>query len=273
MQLTRWRLIISAPARGAWNMAVDEAILESVMNREALPTLRLYAWDPACLSLGLAQPVSDVDLNELAKLGWDLVRRPTGGRAILHVDELTYSVTAPSDEPRVVGGVLDSYQRLSQALLAALQDLHLEARADKEYTPSPDTTPNGAVCFEVPSNYEITVNGKKLIGSAQARRKDGLLQHGSLPLCGDLTRITRVLKYPDDKSRELAGQRLLSHAINVEMLGKQIDWETAVGSFQNAFADSLHLQLEEDDLSSTELRRAMDLLGQKYQNPSWTFRL
>ena len=84
-----WHLLRTAPKRGAWNMAIDEAILEAAGREAALPTLRLYAWEPACLSLGYAQPVSDVDERALAQNGWDLVRRPTGGRAILHTDELT----------------------------------------------------------------------------------------------------------------------------------------------------------------------------------------
>lgn len=273
MQTVTWRLIISAPAHGAWNMAVDEAILEAAISRKVLPTLRLYAWEPACLSLGLAQPSSDVDLDILARYGWDLVRRPTGGRAILHVDEITYSVAARDDEPRVTGGVLESYRRLSQALLSALQNLHLDAQADKEYALAPGISPNGAVCFEVPSNYEITVYGKKLVGSAQARRKEGVLQHGSLPLSGDLTRITKVLRYPDEITREKAAQRLLTHAANVEMLGKQISWEAAAESFQKAFSESLDLVLQEEDLTPAELKRAMELLDQKYQSPSWTFRL
>ncbi|HEX9617401.1 MAG TPA: hypothetical protein VGA03_08280, partial [Anaerolineales bacterium] len=113
--LARWRLIHTPPAPGAWNMAVDEAILEAVGRGQADPTLRLYAWSPPCLSLGYAQPSSDVDLPQLHALGWDLVRRPTGGRAILHTDELTYAVIAPLSEPRLAGSVLESYQSLSQA--------------------------------------------------------------------------------------------------------------------------------------------------------------
>src|SRR5512133_3127465 len=115
MQLSQWRLIKTTPASGAWNMAVDEAILEAVGRRQALPTLRLYAWAPPCLSLGFAQPVRDVDQAALTRNGWELVRRPTGGRAILHTDELTYAVSAPPDEPRVAGSVLESYCRLAGA--------------------------------------------------------------------------------------------------------------------------------------------------------------
>src|SRR5512133_1650859 len=98
-----WRLIRTPAASGPWNMAVDEAILEFAARGEVLPTLRLYAWEPACLSLGYAQPASDVDLEALRSHGWEMVRRPTGGRAILHTDELTYSVSGPQNEPRLTG--------------------------------------------------------------------------------------------------------------------------------------------------------------------------
>jgi len=101
--MTTWRLINTPPARGAWNMAMDEAIMEHIGRDEVLPTLRLYAWDPPCLSLGHAQSFKDVDTARLASHGWDVVRRMTGGRAILHTDELTYSVTGPANEPRLAG--------------------------------------------------------------------------------------------------------------------------------------------------------------------------
>ncbi|HEY3477012.1 MAG TPA: hypothetical protein VGK56_20505, partial [Anaerolineales bacterium] len=114
-------------ARGAWNMAVDEAILEQTRAGEGafVPTLRLYAWDPACLSLGHAQPFADVARDRLEQRGWEVVRRPTGGRAILHVDELTYSVIGSAEEPVLAGGVLESYNRIAQALLAAVRNLGL----------------------------------------------------------------------------------------------------------------------------------------------------
>ena len=99
-----WRLLITPPTHGPWNMAVDESILETMGSSRSLPTLRLYAWKPACLSLGYAQPLTDVDIPRLQARGWEMVRRPTGGRAVLHTDELTYSVIAPLGEPREVHG-------------------------------------------------------------------------------------------------------------------------------------------------------------------------
>ena len=292
---TTWRLIRTNPARGAWNMAVDEAILESSGRGETPPTLRLYAWQPACLSLGYAQPFSDVDLAALAAHGWDLVRRPTGGRAILHTDELTYSVAGPQDEPRLAGSVLESYRILSGALLQALHRLNLPAVAlahpqsppglqtgssprlpleDPAAAPSTQNAPVNPVCFEVPSNYEITVDGKKLIGSAQARRKHGVLQHGSLPLCGDLGRITQALVFPEEAERLQATQRLLERATTAEkILGYPLEWEDAARAFAEAFQETLNLELIPGELSEAELAQAQELVHAKYANPEWTNRL
>ena len=267
-----WRLLITPPARGAWNMAVDEAILESIARGDSLPTLRLYAWTPACLSLGHAQPYADVDSPRLRAHGWEVVRRVTGGRAILHTDELTYSVTGPTDEPRLTGSVLESYNRLARALLAAVRDLGLrvemkEGKADESGATNP-------VCFEVPSTYEITVDGKKLIGSAQARRKDGVLQHGSLPLTGDLTRICQALVFKDEAARADASRRLLARAATVEsVLGQAVPWESAARSMVRAFEAELGLSFERGKLSPQESSRAEELVREKYAHPSWTERV
>jgi lipoate-protein ligase A len=269
----QWRVLVTPPMPGKWNMAVDEAVLETVGQNQVLPTLRLYTWNPACLSIGYAQPFVDIDRKRLLDSGWDWVRRPTGGRAILHTDELTYSVITPLTEPRVAGGVLESYQRLSRALLTALHSLNIPAEAHP-INPTSGTQENGAVCFEVPSNYEIVVNGKKLIGSAQARRKSGVLQHGTLPLWGDLTRITSVLVYLDENNRRDAALRLLSHATTVEtVLGYRIALDTATQAFINGFRSELDLELIPGDLLDQEIKLAERFIEQKYGHPAWLERI
>jgi lipoate-protein ligase A len=254
-------------------MAVDEAVLESVGRNQSLPCLRLYAWEPPCLSLGYAQRVTDVDPSNLSSLGWEWVRRPTGGRAILHTDELTYAVIAPLSEIRVAGSVLESYQRLSSALITALRTLNIPAAAHP-LNHAGDTLEDGPVCFEVPSNYEIVVNGKKLIGSAQARRKEGLLQHGTLPLYGDLTRITYVLRFASEAERKAAGERLLAHATTVEtVLGYRLDWQTVAQAFINGFQSELNLEFVHAELMPAEIARAGQLVTEKYSHLSWLERI
>ena len=267
-----WRLLITPPAHGAWNMALDQAILEHIGRGESIPTLRLYSWQPPCLSLGYAQPFADVDVARLNERGWDVVRRPTGGRAILHTDEVTYSITAPNDEPRVAGSILESYNRLASALLQAVKSIGLPVEI-KEDSGTHQATPN-PVCFEVPSTYEITVHGKKLIGSAQARRKEGVLQHGSLPLTGNLARITEALTFADESARQDAAKRLLARAATVEsVLGREVLWNDAAQAFVWAFETTLELKLEEQSLSESERGRADELVREKYANPDWTKRV
>lgn len=264
-----WRLIKTPPSTGAWNMAVDEAILEHIYRGESKPTLRLYAWNPPCLSLGHAQPFKDVDVERLKSHGWDVVRRVTGGRAILHTDELTYSVAGSEQEGILSGGVLESYNRLSKALLYAVQSLSLPVKVqeEKHKTASQNLNP---ICFEVPSSYEITVDGKKLIGSAQARKKEGVLQHGSLPLTGDLTRICEALVFENETTRQEAKDRLLARATTVEsVLGVNISWETAANALIQGFEKELGIEFETGELSQSELKRAEELVKEKYANEHW----
>ncbi|HEX8990654.1 MAG TPA: lipoate--protein ligase family protein [Anaerolineales bacterium] len=271
-----WRVLITPPAHGAWNMAVDESILEHIGRGESRPTLRLYAWEPACLSLGHAQPFSDVDEPRLMERGWEVVRRPTGGRAILHTDELTYSIIGPADNPHLAGSILESYNRLACALLRAVRSLGLDAQSNP-LSPEFGGASHGSVnpvCFEVPSAYEITAAGKKLIGSAQARRKEGVLQHGSLPLTGDLRRITEALVFPDEAARIEAAQRLLARATTLEMsLGRVVTWEEAARAFVDAFKSELGLGLETGDLTESESRRTSELVELKYKHPGWMQRV
>lgn len=267
-----WRLYLSPPALGAWNMAVDEAILEHVARGEARPTLRLYGWKPPCLSLGRSQPFSDVDPAALKKNGWQVVRRITGGRAILHTDEITYAIIAPANHPHMRGSLLESYQHLAQGLMKALTILGANVAMNEEkLDPVAQKNP---VCFETPSTYEITVDGKKLIGSAQARLKEGVLQHGSLPLTGNLARVTQALSFPEAESRQIAAEKLLARASTLESaLGRAVAWGAASQAFVRGFEAALDIQLERGELSPAELDRAANLVKEKYARPEWTERI
>ena len=269
-----WRLLITPPETGAWNMSVDEALLLSTTSEQFLPTIRLYDWQPACLSLGYAQPITDVNLNHLQKQGWTLVRRPTGGRAILHREEITYSITAPQDDPLVMGSLLESYKRISQVLLRALQLMGIEARADQEYQNLSAQQRREPICFEVPSNYEITANGKKLIGSAQARKSGGVLQHGSLPLGGDISVITSVLDYSSEEALVSAQKKILDHATTLEtILGKRLTWEEAATAFTQAFLEYFQKPVKQSDLLPFEFTLAQEIYRSKYSTASWNERI
>ncbi|HLB45830.1 MAG TPA: lipoate--protein ligase family protein, partial [Anaerolineales bacterium] len=266
----KWRLLITQPTDGPLNMAIDEAILPGVAEGASPPTLRFFAWEPPCLSLGCSQPVTDVDMDRVKARGYGLVRRPTGGKAILHTDELTYSVITPQTDPRVAGGIVESYRRLSEGLLRGLALMDLIARNDAtyftaEYAESEEKKQNNSanaalsaakdnpVCFETPSNYEITVIGKKLIGSAQARKQGVVLQHGSLPLTGDIARICDVLTFGDEAARERAKERVRARAITLELaLGQIVPWQTVADAMKHGFREALNLEFESGELSEAE---------------------
>lgn len=260
-----WRLLVwSAPADGATQMATDEAIWRAVGAGRAPATLRLYAWSPPCLSLGRNQPAGEVDTEALQQAGYDLVRRPSGGRAILHIDELTYAVALPLRDPRARGGVLGSCHRLSQGLLAALRLLGAEAAAQQN-SARPATAP---VCFEQPGAYEIVWGGRKLIGSAQVRGRGALLQHGALPLCGDIARICRFLAASPSSERVRARAITLS-----EVLGCSVSWEKAASAVVQGFASALNVSLLPGQLTDEEQQLAATLREQKYRAHAWTWRI
>lgn len=254
-------------------MALDEVLLSQAACKAIPPTFRLYAWDPPTLSLGYAQKASDVNLLELKNQGWDLIRRPTGGKAILHIDELTYSITAPVDEPVVSGSLLESYQRISAMLQKALEYLGVQTSADKQYENLPNKSEN-PICFEVPSNFEITCKNKKLIGSAQARKLGGVLQHGSLPLYGDLSRITKVLNYLTDDDLQKAKNKVLDRAITLsDSASRSISWEETASALVAAFITMMDVQLILSDPSSDEIKMADELVKTKYGTTSWNLRI
>ncbi len=269
-----WRLIIEdEPRSGPANMAVDEALAESVAAGDALPTLRFYRWQPAAVSLGRHQSVADVDPDKITRQGYDLVRRTTGGRAILHTDELTYSVTAPLDDPRMAGGVMDAYLLISNGLLAGLEGLGLAAqKAAGDVRAGPDVS---AACFEVPSAYEITAGGRKLMGSAQSRRKGYVLQHGSLPLVGDIARLVDVLALPDEEATILRSQLAeractLAQALGVAEDSPLLDFRRAADSMAAGLAQALNLHWQPGHLTAAENRRSAELIRTRYADPAWT---
>lgn len=265
--MTTLRLLYSPPQNGIINMATDHAVMEAVGDGRVLPTLRLYAWQPACLSLGYTQRLREVDQTRLQAKSWDLVRRPTGGKAILHTDEITYSVCFPQEDTLVQGDIVTSYRRLSQALQEALKILGLPSQTAPYEKNGGQTSP---ICFETPSAYEITVAGRKLIGSAQVRRQKAVLQHGSLPLYGDIARICDVLAFEDENAREIAKKQVHRRATTLsDCLGRQVTWDTAAEALVEGFARAFDFSLEIETLSPLESLRLEQLRQDIYATSAW----
>jgi lipoate-protein ligase A len=269
--LTTWRLLNTGSADGATNMARDEAILTAVTEGRSPPTLRFFAWQPPCLSIGYNQAMEEVDITACQQAGVDVVRRPTGGRAILHTDELTYSIVAPQDEPQVAGGVVESYRRLSAGLVRGLRLLGVDvAQAGAGHGQDADVS---AACFDAPSAYEVTAGGKKLVGSAQVRRRGAVLQHGSLPLQGDITRICRYLVVPSEGRRQALRQELWARATSLELvLERLVLFAQVVEALVRGFSEALNLYLEPGELSQHELALVQRFRREKYTAEAWNFR-
>jgi lipoate-protein ligase A len=266
---TEWRIINTGISDGITNMAIDSAIMHAISKKDSISTLRFYGWDPPCVSIGYSQSINDINLEKCRKKGYTWVRRPTGGRAVLHIDELTYSVIAPIGEARVSGDILTSYNRISHGLLAGLQLLGGEiaqAGLQKNY----NTYNKSASCFEVPSHYEVTAFGRKLIGSAQVRRMGVVLQHGSLPLKGSVSRLIEVLDLSQSE-REQLSRRLNKRAIALdEALGQFVSFEEVVDAIVSGFSQVLNLDFQEGALSEYEVAETKSLKKQ-YRSTEWTF--
>lgn len=266
-----WRLIISEPLPGAMNMAVDEAVMLAVANRQAPPTIRFYRWSPPVVSLGYFQSLEkEVDLTACQKAGIDVVRRLTGGRAVLHQYELTYSLVATEDNDRVAGSVLASYLSISRGLLQGLAELGVGAEL-AEGKKQGDTA--SAACFDAPSWYEMVVGEKKLVGSAQTRRHGSILQHGSVLVGLDADLLFSILNFQNDKLRERAKAYFTAKATCLQdILGYSPDFSRLCAGFKKGFTTALGIELKEQHLTLEEIASARELAVNKYSAREWNGR-
>ena len=258
-----WRLLDSGPADAHWNMAVDEAILACCGAGLAPPTLRFYRWEPPAVSLGYFQNAEkELDLEECRRRGVGWVRRLTGGRAVLHDKEVTYSVVIP--EELVPGGVLETYRLLCGGLERGLRLLGLEARPLR---PRPEpfgaagTGPRtrSAACFDVPSWYELTVSGKKVVGSAQVRRAGAVLQHGSVVLVLEPERTASLLRLEPEARRRVAEGLGCAAAGVSGLLGREVGYAEVRDAVAQGFREALGIALEAGGLSPEEEEMATSL--------------
>lgn len=269
----RWRLVVTEPAPGDWNMAVDEAMAHAHRDGEAPPTLRFYGWRPPALSLGYFQSVrEEVDVEALRAAGVDLVRRPTGGRAILHDREVTYSVVISAD--LLPGDVISTYRTLAAGLLAGLRRLGAPAELSGGPPPGAPVAAGGegSACFDTPSWYEVVAGGRKLAGSAQTRQGGVILQHGAIPIRLDAAALFGLLKVAPDARPRLAAALERKATDLAAALGR----EPAAAEVQEAlaagFAEALGLELVSAPLTPGERALAEELRRTKYGHPDWTMR-
>lgn len=268
--MQKWRLLDTGYAGGYWNMAVDEAILLEHAAGNVPPTLRFYAWQPPTVTIGYFQDMRrEIDVEACQKAGFHYVRRLTGGRAILHDVELTYSIVAREDNPVVSGTVLESYLKISRGIVAGLAKLGIQAEIASHVKKEKGT----AACFDSPSWYEIVFEGRKLVGSAQTRKHGVILQHGSIPLSLDAEKLFSVLKFSNEGLRAKLAEKFKSQACAVnEVLGREVTYSQAVEAFTTGFAQGLGVSLEQQNLTPAEQELAQKLEREKYNTEAWNFK-
>ena len=268
--MDRWRYLPYEVHTGAENMAIDEAILQTMANKEQSgPALRFYGWQPAALSLGYAQSYAkEVNEPALRKAGLDVVRRPTGGRAVLHQYELTYSIIAPVGDEHVAGSVIESYLTISQALLAGFQAVGIPAQMAEGGLGQGSS----AACFDSPSWYELVVDGRKLVGSAQVRKDGILLQHGSIIFHFDVPLLFSLLRFPNEQVQTRLLKAFAKKACALdEVWTRPVSMPELELAICEGFRQVMQIELTVSQLTANE-RELADQLTIKYGSNDWTKR-
>lgn len=275
--MKQWYFINSGPCTPSFNMALDEALLNWHSEKLIPPVIRFYEWKPATLSIGYFQQVhKDIDLEEVRRQGLGFVRRPTGGRAVLHEHELTYSIIVEEDYPNMPQSVTEAYRVLSEGLLLGFRNLGLDA-----YFSVPDTEekkedlkrPKSAVCFDAPSWYELVVEGRKVAGSAQTRQKGVILQHGAILLDMDEEKLLSLFRFADEEARERMRRKLPEKAVAMNRLvDRPFTIEQCVEAFKSGFQQSLEIELIPYELTGEQLAYIEQLEKEKYANDDWNFK-
>ncbi len=253
-------------------MAVDEALVRAIATGTQ-PAFRVYGWQPPAVSFGYAQRISrEVDTQKVRERGIDIVRRPTGGRAVLHWNELTYSVVCPADNPVMGGNINEAYRKISEGLLAGIRALGVDATFEsrRQTQPSLHGKELTSPCFTSTAQYEVTYKGRKLIGSAQQRIGTMLLQHGSLLLGAEHKQIADLL--PGDKPglQKRFARELDRHTTSLsEALAYPVDFDTAATAIRQGIQKTFNIQLVEATLSETEIAETQRLIAEKYATHEW----
>jgi lipoate-protein ligase A len=260
-----WRFLFTPEKDAFFNMATDEVLTYLCQKENRIPTLRLYTWSPPAVSLGYFQKVnSAIDIDKCKKFGIDVVRRPTGGRAVLHQDELTYSICASIENfPELGSSVSQTYQQISLAFLQVLKILGIKGEWVKKVSQQKKEKISEP-CFVSSSRYEINIDNKKLIGSAQRRFGKVFLQHGSIPLKRNKISLAYFLPQKGEGVDRME-KSLTRHSTSIqELLNQEIEIHNIIGAVKLGFKKYFKIELVEQNLTDKELDRIGKLIQEKY---------
>lgn len=264
------RLIDSGAMCGFYNMALDEAVLKLRAEEKSPDTLRFYRWDVPTVSMGYFQKIhNEIDVEYCKQKGYKVVRRPTGGRAVFHNDELTYSFITGKGNPLILKDVIESYKLISKGLLEGLNLIGIPVITSNKGGELKAV--DSSACFDTPSWYEIVINNKKLIGSAQTRIKEGLLQHGSLLMSLGIKETVRTLNLPEEK-REKVEKILLRKATSLELEGFNYTYDDLKDAIAEGFAKSFDCEVYWGDFTDEEKKLAHELYKDKYSTDEWNYK-
>jgi lipoate-protein ligase A len=248
-----WRLIDFESFDGATNMAVDEAILDAHIEGVVPPTLRFYGWAPPAVSIGYGQKLPEKARQKIVARGFDVVRRPTGGRAVLHLDELTYSfVGSDAGSGKLLGlSVIESYKKICQALIAGFKHLSVKVEIGEGQAASRQMHD----CFTSTTTADLHYRGKKIVGSAQLRRHNALLQHGSILLCQEQNLMGEMLTGKDSTAAS-AVPHGIRHANLFEITGIVVSASELIPAFKKGFEETFSVRLVQGKLQDGEWSKA-----------------
>jgi lipoate-protein ligase A len=272
MNTKTWRFIKSNPLPAAMNMAIDEGLMKT--STASLPVLRVYSWCPPAVSTGYFQKMrEEIDVEFCKDNGIDVVRRPTGGRAVLHDAELTYSIVIEQDMLGVSMSVVESYHMFAEGLVAGLQKLGVQCEmTNPRQRGSRRSRSLSAACFDSPSWYEIGVSDKKLVGSAQVRYGGVILQHGSILIEFDAVKAISVLKFRSANHEQIVLRHLRSGVTSLSQeLGRNVVFDEVQDALLDGFSSVFGIEFVESDLSTEESVLAEQLSDMKYLSDQWTF--
>ncbi|HCL31897.1 MAG TPA: lipoate--protein ligase family protein [Candidatus Latescibacteria bacterium] len=260
------RFVHTGAMSAALNMAVDDVLLDAA-RAGAGPILRTYHWQPPAVSLGYGQRVDEaIDVEACRALGLDLVRRTTGGRAVLHWNELTYSFHCAVGEGPAAHPLHESSRILGECLADGLRRFGVDAKIERGSSPAHGRS---GACFASTARWELTCGGRKLVGSAQRRTRGALLQHGSILVGAEHLQLADLL--PESSPAE--SPLMLASTHLAECVAGAVDTDALASCLAQAFADRLDLSTQERTLTDMEIGQAATLVEQVYGNDAYTFRL
>jgi len=247
----KWRYLITNNLSAARNMAIDRAVLVANSEGKIPPTVRFYTWSPPAISIGYFQSLSEeVDLEKCANLGVDYVRRITGGGAVFHEDELTYSIIIHESHPKIPKNIMDSYARICGAVMNGLKNLEIES----SYAPIND----------------IISSGKKISGNAQTRKFKTVLQHGTVLIDVDVEKMFSLLRVPNEKIRDKMISDVKQRVTSIKhLLDDSVSFDKVAAAMKNGFEEEFNMDLVPGSLTDYELKLTEKFEKECFANKEW----